>query len=329
MKTPLQLGLDPRHIEPEVLSIITNDEIISWNQDPLGVQGRKVATFNSTLGVLATDVVLAPCIFAASGGDSAQHPLKHRQVFLYSEEDATIRTEDGRCLSVVGGADAVAVGDRAQVVAAPCQHATKTEYEVAWKDSVPPAKMQGPINVQPCSSGSGISDIITDRMSEGLLWQWQQPSSKTRPNTIDGGMFRLAKAAGHPKQGLCLTAVHGTARHSFNNMLDAKTCDADNTRQRWMWNGNATFETAARPIVTAMNATERSAIWTAAQTACPAIGPCCVDVRSFACCSPPFLLLLKSRRLSTADCADQWTLNDSRDYIAGLRLLAQLRVEAA
>jgi alpha-galactosidase len=41
MKSPLLLGNDLRNIPPEVLEIITNQEVIALNQDPLGVQGYK------------------------------------------------------------------------------------------------------------------------------------------------------------------------------------------------------------------------------------------------------------------------------------------------
>jgi hypothetical protein len=49
------------------------------------------------------------------------HPLSARQRFRFAEDDATIRTADGRCLSVVGGAAAAAVAGGAPVVAAPCK----------------------------------------------------------------------------------------------------------------------------------------------------------------------------------------------------------------
>lgn len=62
-KAPLLLGNDLREIPPEVLTIITNEEVIAWNQDPLGVQGYKrraypTASFSKgeTLEVWAGDL---------------------------------------------------------------------------------------------------------------------------------------------------------------------------------------------------------------------------------------------------------------------------------
>ncbi|KAF9661414.1 hypothetical protein SADUNF_Sadunf19G0066200 [Salix dunnii] len=42
MKAPLLIGCDVRNMTAETIEIITNKEIIAVNQDPLGIQGRKV-----------------------------------------------------------------------------------------------------------------------------------------------------------------------------------------------------------------------------------------------------------------------------------------------
>ena len=42
-KSPLIIGCDVRNISPTTLSILTNPEVIAVNQDPLGIQGKKVA----------------------------------------------------------------------------------------------------------------------------------------------------------------------------------------------------------------------------------------------------------------------------------------------
>ncbi|KAH7853507.1 hypothetical protein Vadar_003357 [Vaccinium darrowii] len=42
MKAPLLIGCDVRNMTTETLEILTNEEVIAVNQDPLGVQGRKV-----------------------------------------------------------------------------------------------------------------------------------------------------------------------------------------------------------------------------------------------------------------------------------------------
>ncbi|KAK1264482.1 hypothetical protein QJS04_geneDACA017035 [Acorus gramineus] len=44
MKAPLLIGCDVRSITSETLEILSNEEVIAVNQDPLGVQGRKVST---------------------------------------------------------------------------------------------------------------------------------------------------------------------------------------------------------------------------------------------------------------------------------------------
>jgi alpha-galactosidase len=42
IKAPLLLGMDLRNISPSGLEIISNTEVIQWNQDKLGVQGHRV-----------------------------------------------------------------------------------------------------------------------------------------------------------------------------------------------------------------------------------------------------------------------------------------------
>ncbi len=42
LAAPLMLGNDLRHMTPETLAILTNQDVIAVNQDPLGRQGRKV-----------------------------------------------------------------------------------------------------------------------------------------------------------------------------------------------------------------------------------------------------------------------------------------------
>ncbi|KZV14670.1 hypothetical protein F511_40699 [Dorcoceras hygrometricum] len=45
MKSPLLIGCDVRNITTEAFEILSNEEVIAVNQDPLGVQGRKVYSY--------------------------------------------------------------------------------------------------------------------------------------------------------------------------------------------------------------------------------------------------------------------------------------------
>jgi len=53
IKAPLILGNDLRSMNKSTLSILTNSELISINQDPLGVQGHRVKVTNDVLDVWA------------------------------------------------------------------------------------------------------------------------------------------------------------------------------------------------------------------------------------------------------------------------------------
>lgn len=60
MKSPLLIGCDVRNMSKDTLRILTNHEIISINQDQLGVQGQKVKTDG-------TSEVWAGKLYASSG----------------------------------------------------------------------------------------------------------------------------------------------------------------------------------------------------------------------------------------------------------------------
>jgi len=49
VKAPLLIGTDLTTISAKNLAILSNQEVIAINQDPLGVQGRRVRRFFSSL----------------------------------------------------------------------------------------------------------------------------------------------------------------------------------------------------------------------------------------------------------------------------------------
>ncbi len=48
IKAPLMLGMNLLDIDSDTLAVITSEEVIAINQDPLGVQGKLVAYYNVT-----------------------------------------------------------------------------------------------------------------------------------------------------------------------------------------------------------------------------------------------------------------------------------------
>jgi alpha-galactosidase len=57
MKAPLLLGNDLRNMTMDVWNIISNTELIAWNQDPLGKQGYRRSGEASGLEVWAGDLI--------------------------------------------------------------------------------------------------------------------------------------------------------------------------------------------------------------------------------------------------------------------------------
>jgi hypothetical protein len=77
------------------LATLTNPEVIAVNQDPLGVQGKKVAFASSQLPNAATEILLTDCSLSSS-----EIEPKRRQ-WTYSSGDGTIRSAlNWHCLSI-------------------------------------------------------------------------------------------------------------------------------------------------------------------------------------------------------------------------------------
>ncbi len=92
-KAPLIIGSDVRKISAATLSILTNPEVIAVNQDPLGIQGKKVAFAPSQSLNASSEVIVANC-------SSSTIDPKRRQ-WTYNAQDGSFRSAfNGRCLSI-------------------------------------------------------------------------------------------------------------------------------------------------------------------------------------------------------------------------------------
>jgi hypothetical protein len=92
-KAPLIIGCNVYNMSAATLSTLTNPEVIAVNQDPLGIQGRKVAARISQLPDAPGQVVVADC------APSGQTPSN--QQWIYNSTDKSFRTAvDGRCLAI-------------------------------------------------------------------------------------------------------------------------------------------------------------------------------------------------------------------------------------
>jgi len=87
-KAPLIIGCDITKMSADTKEILMNTEVIAVNQDPLGVQGRKVAHKASSTNEEAANVIIRDC----NGDDNQKWTL---------EKDGSIRTSSGTmCLDV-------------------------------------------------------------------------------------------------------------------------------------------------------------------------------------------------------------------------------------
>ena len=111
-KAPLLIGCDVTKITTQTLNILTNSEVIAVNQDPKGVQGRKVAFPEPTFSNASADVVVANCSSSAVTIDPK------RFQWTYNAADGSIRSIlNGLCLSI----ENCATTEAANIVTAECR----------------------------------------------------------------------------------------------------------------------------------------------------------------------------------------------------------------
>lgn len=94
-KAPLIIGCDLTKMSATTVSTLTNPEVIAVNQDPLGVQGQRIAFATSKSLNASGGVVIGNCSDGSSSGDP------RRQQWTYNSQDGSIRSMyNGQCLSV-------------------------------------------------------------------------------------------------------------------------------------------------------------------------------------------------------------------------------------
>ena len=91
-KAPLLIGGDVTNMSQATLNIYLNPEVIAINQDPLGVQGKKINTSSPQPGA-SNEVLITDCF--------SLRTLQQNQKWVYNSHDGTIRsTAAGGCLTI-------------------------------------------------------------------------------------------------------------------------------------------------------------------------------------------------------------------------------------
>jgi hypothetical protein len=93
-KAPLIIGCDVTKMSATTVSTLTNPEVIAVNQDPLGVQGKRVACASAQSPNASGEVMITNC-------SSSLDIDPRRRQWTYNAEDGSIRSVfNGRCLSI-------------------------------------------------------------------------------------------------------------------------------------------------------------------------------------------------------------------------------------
>ena len=141
-KSPLLVGCDVTKMSTETLSILTNHEVIAVNQDPLGVQGRKIVSSISRLPNIPIDVTIQDCPLTPSG--LASHNIK----WGYHRDDGTIRSAlNGNCLAIkncdpTNGTVLVLTECQVNSTQSPC-HGTNQQWITTDMDDTVISEMNG------------------------------------------------------------------------------------------------------------------------------------------------------------------------------------------
>ncbi|CAF1193285.1 unnamed protein product [Didymodactylos carnosus] len=92
-KAPLLIGGDVTTMGLDILYIYSNPEVIAINQDPLGVQAKKIVVSSSQLPNTSSTVLMTNCF--------SLKMMQERQKWIYNPHDRSIRsTADGKCLTI-------------------------------------------------------------------------------------------------------------------------------------------------------------------------------------------------------------------------------------
>jgi len=92
-KAPLIIGCDVTKMSAASLSTLTNPEVIAVNQDPLGIQGKRVAVASSLSSNGSTGVLIANL--------SLSNIDPRRRQWTYNSQDGSFRSAfNGRYLSI-------------------------------------------------------------------------------------------------------------------------------------------------------------------------------------------------------------------------------------
>lgn len=92
-KSPLIIGGDVTNMSQEILNIYLNTEVIAINQDPLGIQGKKIKVFPSKIENSSNRVFLTDC--------SSLDVIQQTQQWIFNANDKTIQSLfDKQCLTI-------------------------------------------------------------------------------------------------------------------------------------------------------------------------------------------------------------------------------------
>lgn len=123
-KSPLLIGCDVNKMSNATLTTLTNTEVIAVNQDPLGVQGKKVAFQSAQSPNVLTEIGITSC------SSSTLNVEPRRFQWSYNDQDGSIRSLfNGKCLSIEG----CSISESANLVLSDC-HINDTQTQCQGKN---------------------------------------------------------------------------------------------------------------------------------------------------------------------------------------------------
>ncbi|CAF3629765.1 unnamed protein product [Rotaria sp. Silwood1] len=176
-KAPLLIGCDVNKMSNTTLSILTNSEVIAVNQDPLGVQGKKVAFQSTQSPTASSDVGITNCLSSTLNIE----PKRFR--WTYNAQDGSIRSAlNGKCLSI----ESCNTAERTNIVVSECRindpqaqcQGKNQQWIINTTDQTIVSQMNGKCLDVHNLAGSNVNAFSCNKQ-HNQRWIW---------NTIDGSI---------------------------------------------------------------------------------------------------------------------------------------------
>ncbi|CAF2108218.1 unnamed protein product [Rotaria magnacalcarata] len=172
-KAPLLIGGDVRTMSRDILNIYLNSEVIAINQDPLGVQGKKIVISSSQDPNSSNMVLTSEC--------SSQKSIQEHQTWTYNPHDSKLRSNiDGQCLTIEKSNNS---SDMYNLIATSCHKTNSKELYQKWivnnNDQTIASQLNG-ICLNVNNRNNRVVTVSSCNQRDRQTWIWNKTDGSVR-----------------------------------------------------------------------------------------------------------------------------------------------------